>query len=311
MKVCIIVPVFNSEASLPQLVARLEAVLGGLGDDFELLLVNDASRDASWQAIEEAARGRPWIRGVDLMRNYGQHNALLCGVKLARYDVIVMMDDDLQHPPEEIPTLLNKLSEGYDVVYGVPREERHQMWRNIGSRLTKLTLQTAMGAETARRISSFKAFRTGLRNAFAEYSGLFVYIDALFAWGTTRFGSVVVRHDLRTTGTSNYSLSKLVSHAFTMMTAFTAVPLQIASLIGSVFMALGGILLAYVLIAHFPHDSTVPGFTFLAAVISIFSGVQLFSPGMIGEYLVRMHFRLMGKPDYVVRRTIEGGVESN
>src|SRR5512132_1505328 len=154
----VVIPVYNSAPMLPELVRRLEAVLGARGETFEVILVDDGSRDASWQAITEAAAGHPTVRGFRLMRNYGQHNALLCGVRAAAATVIVTMDDDLQHPPEEVPRLLDKLAEGFDVVYGTPLQERHGLYRDAASRLTKLALETAMGVPAARDVSAFRAF---------------------------------------------------------------------------------------------------------------------------------------------------------
>src|SRR5206468_13023914 len=139
--------------------------------------------------------------------------ALLCGIRAARHELIVTMDDDLQHPPEELPRLLARLQEGFDVVYGVPDKQQHGLWRNLASRFTKLALQKSMGAETARKVSAFRALRTSLRDGFADYRGQFVSIDVLLTWSTTRFTAVEVRHDPREIGASNYTYRKLFVHA--------------------------------------------------------------------------------------------------
>src|SRR5712691_10304416 len=162
--VSVVVPVYNSQVVLPDLVSRLCLSLSDAVPAFELVLVNDGSHDRSWDVISHLATIHPWLRGINLMRNYGQHNAVLCGIRAARYEVIVTMDDDLQHPPEEIPRLLEKLAEGHDVVYGTPQAERHTLWRAVASRITKLALQSVMGAETARKVSAFRAFRSPLRD---------------------------------------------------------------------------------------------------------------------------------------------------
>ena len=235
-------------------------------------------------------------------RNFGQHNALLCGIRAARYSVIVTLDDDLQNPPEEIHKLLSRLNEGVvDVVYGKPEREQHGLLRDLASSITKLVLQQAMGAQTARHISAFRAFHTRLRDAFAGYRSPFVSIDVLLTWGTTRFSLVEVKHDARKVGKSNYTLKKLIAHAFNMMTGFSTTPLQIASWIGFVFTLFGILILAYVVGSYLVHGVAVQGFTFLASIIAIFSGAQLFALGIIGEYLARMHFRSMERPVYLVR----------
>lgn len=309
--ISVVVPVYNSEASLPELVKRIQPALAALGTPFELILVNDSSTDRSWSRILDLAGQHHWIRGLNLSRNYGQHNALLCGIRQARFDTIVTMDDDLQNPPEEIARLLGKLEEGFDVVYGTPDKQQHGFWRNAASQVTKLTLQGAIGAETARKVSAFRVFRTCVRDSFEHYRGPFVSIDVLLTWGTTRFAAIPVRHDARSLGASNYTLRKLLVHAANMMTGFTALPLQIASLIGFAFTLFGLLLLVYVLGRYWIEGSSVPGFPFLASVISIFSGAQLFALGVIGEYLARMHFRMMEQPPFMVRDSTEALIKED
>jgi undecaprenyl-phosphate 4-deoxy-4-formamido-L-arabinose transferase len=302
-RVSLVVPVYNSAAILPRLVACVESVLLGVAQQFELILVNDGSKDASWQEIERSAGEHTWVHGINLTRNYGQHNALLCGIRAAHYDVIVTLDDDLQNPPEEIPRLLAKLDGGYDVVYGTPQQEQHGLWRDVASQVTKLALQAAMGSDVARKVSAFRAFRTHIRDAFAGYRGSLVSLDVLLTWGTTRFAAIPVRHEPRRYGTSNYTFRKLVVHAMNMATGFSAIPLQIASLVGFVFTLFGFAVLVYVVGRYLLTGGSVAGFPFLASIIALFSGAQLFALGIIGEYLARVHFRTMDKPVYVVRST--------
>jgi undecaprenyl-phosphate 4-deoxy-4-formamido-L-arabinose transferase len=296
----VVVPVFNSEGTLPELVDRLEAVLATLAPACEIVLVNDASRDGSWDVIRALAAAHPAVHGINLMRNYGQHNAVLCGLRAARYAITITIDDDLQHPPEEIPKLLARLETGCDVVYGTPAQEQHGLLRDLASVLVKSVLQKAMGAETARRVSAFRALRTAVRAAFADYSSSFVSIDVLLTWATNRFDAVAVRHEPRRVGTSNYTVAKLVSHGINVVTGFSTLPLQLASVIGFLFTLFGLGILIYVIIGYFQHGS-VPGFTFLASIVAIFAGVQLFALGIIGEYLARVFLRSMGRPNYVVR----------
>jgi undecaprenyl-phosphate 4-deoxy-4-formamido-L-arabinose transferase len=302
--VSVIVPVYNGSVSLRELAHRLEPVLSSLFSEFELILVNDGSRDESWKVIEELSMEVPWIKGIDLMRNYGQHNALLAGIRLASFDVTITMDDDLQHPPEEIPKIVNKLRDGYDVVYGDPLKGASGLWRNAASRLIRWVLQRAMGADSARRASAFRAFRTRLRDAFSGYQSPFVSIDVLLSWGTTRFGAVTVRHDPRRKGTSNYTLRRLVGHAINMATGFSIWPLRFASLVGFAFTLFGLAVLVYVVARYLSLGGSVPGFPFLASIIAIFSGAQLFALGIIGEYLARLHFRSMGRPYASVRTSV-------
>ena len=304
MKISVVVPVYNSELSLRELVVRLRRVLEDLAHEYELILVNDGSKDRSWEVICELTSQHRWIRGLDLMRNYGQHNALLCGIRAALYDTIVTIDDDLQNPPEEIPKLLKKLNEGYDVVYGTPENEEHGFWRDIASQITKMALRSSMGVEVARKVSPFRVFRTQLREAFNNYQCPFISIDVLLTWGTTQFASIPVRHDPRRLGQSNYTFYKLVTHALNMITGFSTLPLQLASMIGFLFTGFGIVVIAYVFYMYLIYGRVVPGFAFLASIIAIFSGAQLFGLGIIGEYLARMHFRTMGRPPSVIRNSV-------
>jgi glycosyltransferase involved in cell wall biosynthesis len=301
----IVVPAYHSGGILPHLVERLEPVLRGIGQPFELIIVNDGSRDDTWQVVRRLAASHEWVRGFCNMRNYGQHNALLCGIRAARYDKTITMDDDLQHPPEELPRLVAALTDNLDVVYAPPLEEQHGLLRNLASVVTKTALQTAMGSATARQSSAWRIFRTTLRDAFSQFSSPFVSIDVLLTWATTRFGACPLRHDARAAGKSNYTFAKLVRHAFNMMTGFSVLPLQVASFVGFAFTLFGLLILARILITYVLHGSTVAGFPFLASIVAIFSGAQLFALGIIGEYLARMHFRVMEKPAYVVREATD------
>jgi undecaprenyl-phosphate 4-deoxy-4-formamido-L-arabinose transferase len=303
--ISVVVPVYNSELILRELVKRLEPVLTGVAREYELVLVNDGSRDQSWRIIQELSRAHPWVRGINLMRNYGQHNALLCGIRAARFDTLVTMDDDLQHPPEEIPRLLAKFGEGYDVVYGATKSGRQGLWREVASRITRWVLRRAMQVETARDVSPFRVIRAQACRAFMNYRSPFVSIDVLLSWGTSRFASVPVAQDVRRSGASNYTFFKLATHALTMMTGFSTWPLRLASIVGFGLTLFGFILLIYVVVRFFLEGGSPPGFPFLASEIAIFSGAQMFALGVVGEYLARMYFRTMERPTYVIRQTTD------
>ncbi len=296
-----VVPVYQSAESLPELHRRITAVFGAAERGMEIVFVEDGGGDDSWAVIRRLATTDPRVRGLRLSRNYGQHNALLCGIRMARGDVVVTLDDDLQHPPEELPKLLAKLDEGYDVVYGSPEHQRHGLLRDLASAVTKLALEGAMGAATARQVSALRAFRTSLREAFDEYRSPSVNVDVLLTWATTSFAAVRVRHDTRKYGRSGYSPHMLLRHALNMMTGFSTRPLQLASLIGFVFAFFGLAVLVYVLVSWLVRGSAVPGFAFLASIIALFSGAQLMALGIIGEYLARMYSRTIERPPYFVR----------
>jgi glycosyltransferase involved in cell wall biosynthesis len=307
----VVIPVYNSQATLPALTERLAAALPGIADRFEVVLVNDGSHDGSWEAICQAARNHAWVRGINLMRNYGQHNALLAGIRAARYAVTVTMDDDLQHPPEEIALLLGTLGQGNDLVYGVPALPRGGFSRDLSSRMTKLWLHRVLGVAIASRASAFRAFRTVLREGFSHYEGPAVAIDALLAWTTTRTASVQVRHEPRRHGRSQYTWFKLARLAVDLTTTFHTWPLRLASLVGFVVMFLGLAAFAFVLGSYLTTGRPLSVFRFLASTLAIFSGAQLFTLGILGEYLGRIHHRVLREPAYVVRERIGEPVDSD
>ena len=300
VQISIIIPVFNSSQTLEQLYNRLKSTMRDITEFWEVIFVDDGSIDNSWKKINEICTADINNLGIKLKKNYGQHNALLCGIRHANYDYIITIDDDLQNPPEEIPLLINEIQNGYDVVYGYPKGEKHSFLRNLASIITKVALKTAMGVKTARHVSAFRIFRTNLRKSFSSYRGSFVSIDVLLSWSTNSFNSIPVNHLARSKGHSNYTVKKLIKHAFNMITGFSVLPLQIASIIGFLFSMFGLIILFFVLGRYFIQGSTVQGFPFLASIVSIFSGAQLLAIGIIGEYLSRMHFRTMDKPQYFI-----------
>ena len=303
--ISIIVPVHNGAKSLPELAKRLAQVLPAIDPRSEAIFVDDGSRDDSVEVARRLRAEYPFIRVLRLLRNYGQHNALLCGIRHARHAVIVTMDDDLQHRPESVPLLLERLGQGYDLVYGTPEREQHGLWRDIASPFTKLVMRHVLGAETATKVSGFRAFRRSIAVALDDFKGPFVNLDVMFTWGTTRVDAVAMKMEPRAHGASNYGFWKLVEHAINMLTGFSVLPLRLASLLGIALTLFGAAALAYVLGRYALHGSPVTGFPFLASIIIIFSGAQLFVLGVMGEYLARMHLRLLGRPAYALSEELD------
>lgn len=305
--ISVVVPVYNASETIAELIRQLDQVLTRRD---EVILVDDASQDASWVAIEELAAGRRAVTGIRLRRNAGQHAATLRGIMAATRPVVVTMDDDLQHDPADIPRLVARLNEGWDVVYGISPHYKQAAWRNLASWLLKKSMQIAMQVRSVENTSPFRAFKTELREAFEHYDGPYVSIDVLLSWATERFTTVPATHHERFAGRSNYTIRKLVRHALNMVTGFSAWPLRIASLVGFLATLFGLLVLAYVLGRYIlSGGTTVPGFPFLASAIAIFSGVQLFALGIMGEYLARLHFRAMKRPHSVVECIVGRSVD--
>ena len=296
----VVIPVYNSAVTLPDLAGRLDGVLGC---DDEVILVDDGSADASWRELSAIVATRPHWRALRLGRNSGQHSALLAGVRAAKGDVLVTMDDDLQHPPEEIATLTSSLTNDVDLVYGVAKVEEHGRARSFSSRLVKRLMRRSLGVADADHISAFRCFRTGLRDAFEAVNDPFVSLDVLLSWATSRVGAAPVDMEQRQTGTSSYGFRKLVRHTFNMITGYSAAPLRAVAYLGLLLSLLGFVALAYVLIRFFLGESDVAGFTFLASLLSLIAGSQMLAIAVLGEYLARVHFRAMRKPAYFITET--------
>lgn len=294
----IVIPVYNGADTIPELADRLSRVCPTLFSNYEIIFIDDGSPDPSWATIQRLTATVPNVVGVRLRRNFGQHNATLCGIRAARFPITITMDDDLQHPPEQLPALLDEFRKGYDVVYAVPKKLPHAWWRNLGSRMIKLILSKIMNIPI-QDIGAFRIFRTELRDAFADYHSPDVYIDPLLSWGTTSFSHIAVEEKPRTVGESNYTMKSLIKATLSIMTGYSTIPLRLASMLGFFFLIFGVIVLIYVLYIAIVVGS-IPGWPFLASLVSLFSGAELFSLGLIGEYLARMYVRTMDRPVYLV-----------
>ncbi|MGO9605597.1 MAG: glycosyltransferase family 2 protein [Candidatus Binataceae bacterium] len=306
--ISVVVPVYQAELNLRALYGELIPAIEGITDRFEIIFVEDCGKDRSWEIICDLATQDARVRGFRFRRNFGQHHALLCGIVAARCEVIVTVDDDLQHPVDHIKRLINKLEDGYDVVYGTPEAEVHGLMRNAASVLAKLMLGSVMGLQLARKASAFRAFRTALREGFQRYHGMSASIDVFLAWTTDRFAVVDVPHRPRAAGKSGYTFCKLARHAWNIATGLSTFPLKFAAVVGFVFILLGIVTLGWVLTEYMIHGVVVPGFTFLASVIVMFSGVQLFALGVIGDYLGRLYMQSFDRPAFLVGETC-GGAE--
>jgi len=301
MNLSIVVPGYKGEMLIEPLVIQLSKTLPAFTENYEIILINDGSPDHSWSVIQSLSDKYPCVRGIDMMRNYGQHNATLCGVRLARYEVAVTMDQDLQHRPEDIPLLLAKLEEGYDVVYGAPKKLPQGFLRNLMTASIKQILARVIGLPSVRNVSAFRAFRTSLRDAFVNFQSPSLILDVLLSWGTTRFTSVPV--SIGQAEKTSYNFRMLVRTAMLILIGYSTLPLRFASWIGFVMTIFGLGVFIYVLVVYFTAGS-LPGFPFLASIIALFSGAQLFALGIFGEYLARMFDRSMDRPTYVIDKVV-------
>lgn len=290
---------------LPKLVERIDAVMPHVTSAYEVILVVDGSPDReTWEAAHQLALLHPPVTAIRLARNYGQHNALIAGMRAARHDVIITMDDDLQHPPEEIPKLIEALTDDLDLVYAQSVEEEHGVMRSLASRIVKAALAKVMGVRDAGVLSAFRIFRTFLRGAFDNVSGPHVSVDVALSWATTRVGAVTVRMDDRAEGNSGYTFRSLVRHALNLILGYSTKPLRMVTYLGFLVGICGLVLATIVLWSYFAGDTTIAGFTTIASMVSIFASAQLIAIGGLGEYIGRIHSSGMGRPTYVIRERV-------
>lgn len=303
--VSVIIPTFRSPGTLGRLCAEVDAHLRPLFDDLEVVIVDDGNTDETWLIVKKLAEQHTWVRGLRLLRNYGQHNALLAGMREARLPLILTMDDDLQNPPSEVGKMARALTEDVDLVYGTPMGRPHGFGRSVASTLTKRAMSRVLGPDVFPRSSAFRLFRRELVSAADEVHDPFLSVDVILSWATARIRSIDVVFAPRSEGVSGYGLKRLVRHAINMITGYSTRPLRIVSMLGLMVASFGFGLLLFVLIRYANGSSDVAGFTFVAAALSLFSGVQLLGLGVLGEYLARMHFRSMGRPTFSIReRTV-------
>lgn len=299
--VSVVIPVFRSAETLESLVRRIRESLDSSRIEWELLLIDDGSPDESWEVLEALRRSdEARISIFRLSRNFGQHNALMCGFRAARGESIVTLDDDLQNPPEEIPRLLQRLeADDLDVVYGRPAAKRHRRWRNLGSLLVNSFYRRAFG--TGVDLSAFRAIRRRALIPILDYDLNFTFVDGLLAWSTQSIGEVEVAHFARSAGRSGYSLRRLVGLAFNLFTNFSLLPLRLATLAGVSLALVGFAIGLWYFVAFLGGQITVPGYASTITAIFVLGGAQLVGLGVIGEYLGRLHHNINRKPQYAIR----------
>jgi undecaprenyl-phosphate 4-deoxy-4-formamido-L-arabinose transferase len=304
LSVSVVIPCYRSARTLPTLVARLIDVLMGVTMTFEILLVVDGDGDDTWAVARDLATRSPYVRAIRLARNYGQNAALIAGVRAARHEVTVTMDDDLQHPPDQVPRLLLALGEELDLVYGVAEHEEHGRTRNLCSHVAKVAIAVSLGITNARDLSAFRAFRTFLRGSFDLVTGPDVSVDVALSWGTTAVGAVRVRMVERSRGRSGYTFRALLRHATNMFLGYSTVPLRIATFMGFALGLAGIVLFVRLVWLYLNNETTVAGFTTIASLVAVFSAAQLVAIGVLGEYVGRIHSHGMGRPTYLIRERI-------
>lgn len=303
MLVSVVIPCYNSERTIGKVVRMVMDEFEKFdGYECEFVLVNDCGGDGTFKVIRELAATYPNVRGLDLMRNFGQHNALMCAMNYAQGDLILGMDDDMQTHPSQIHKLLQKMEEGYDIVYGIYLQHHNGALKNFTSWLNKVTSGVLLGRPKGVQSSNFWLISRAVRDQVVTYKNYNPYVDGIFYRTSHNIGNVVVEHHAREVGSSGYTLKKLVN-LWLRYWSFSAIPLHIASVVGAVTAAVG-FLVGLVTIIRKLVDPTIPmGWSSLVCIMLFFFGMVLLALGIIGDYLGKIMLSINGTPQYIVRET--------
>jgi len=309
MDVSVVIPVYRSAPWLASLVERVLRVLDGTNLNYEVILIDDGSPDDAWRVIDELHHAHPdRIIAVQLMRNFGQHNALMCGFRHSQGDRVITLDDDGQHPPEEIPLLIAAMqAQGADLVYGEYRIKKQSFWRRWGAEPVHAFYQRALSTNV--RPSSLRIIRRELLQTILGQQSSFVVIDGLLSWNTQRIGSVTVKHEPRAHGRSTHSLGRLCLFAFNVLTNFSLLPLHWVSIAGSATFALGLVTAGIVTVSSLKQAAPPSGAGLVLSAVLILGGTQLLALGLLGEYVGRLHLNANCKPQYIERQSVGARLE--
>lgn len=307
LKLSVVIPAYGSELTIAELVRQLEVVLSddpAVGGSYEIIIVCDHSPDGTWAVIKELAATRPKVSGILLRMNAGQHNALMAGFARAAGEVVVTMDDDLQHAPSDIPRLLQKIAEGHDVAYARFRNRNHAAWKVAGSKFNNRIAAYLMDKPADLYLSPFRAMKAAICKDILTYSGPYVYVDGLILSFTRNIASIDVDHFERFAGSSRYGLKKSISLWLKMATSFSLVPLRLTSLMGIVVSCLGFVFAIFLIVQKLTIDVMPVGWASLIVTILVIGGVQLLALGVLGEYLGRVLLTINSRPQYVIGETV-------
>lgn len=291
--VSIVIPVYRAAAALDELIERLMAVLEGVAGGGEIVLVDDCSPDDSWPVLTRLKARHPrHLRIVRLQRNSGQHNAILCGFSVVRGQVIITMDDDLQNPPEEIPKLLEKISQGFDLVIGAYEEKQHSSVRNASGGLVDRVIRLMFNLPSDFQLTSFRAVRRPVVDNVKEMGGVFPYVTTMLFSHTSKYANTLVRHDPRKHGTSNYNLTRSVRLAGNLLLSYSTLPVMLVGFLCLGAFAFSVVFGTWVLIRALLQGSAVAGWASTIVVLSFFNATTLMCMFIFAMYLSRMNQQL-------------------
>ncbi len=310
-KVSFVIPCYRSEQTLPNVIAEIEEKMKQLTQyEYNIFLVNDCSPDNTFGVIRKLCETHENIKGISFARNFGQHSALMAGLRHSDGDYVVCLDDDGQTPADEVDKLLDKLEEGYDAVYAKYEHKQHSSFRNMGSKVNELMLRIMLNKPSELYISSYFAVRRFVVEDMIRYENSYPYVIGLVLRATKSITNVVVQHREREEGTSGYTIKKLLGLWFNGFTAFSVKPLRIATVIGGSCAGLGFLYGLYTIIKWFVNPNVPMGFSSMMSATVFFGGMIMVMLGLIGEYIGRIYISMNNSPQYVIRERLNIDEES-
>lgn len=303
IELSIIIPCYNSEKSLKELNERLNKGLSLLDISYEIIYINDCSTDKTLEKLKDITATYKNAKAIDLMFNVGQFKALYCGFEVSKGKYVVTIDDDLQHPPEEISKLYHAIKDNKDVdtIFGKYKQKKHSLFRNLGSSFIKLINEKIYGKPKDLTMSAFRIMRRELIETILSHKTISPVIGAVILKSTNKIINIDVHHDERKHGTSNYNLIKLIKTTLDNVLNFSSLPLQTISIIGIIVSLVSFLFSIFYLVLYFVNDVAVPGWTSIMVLLNFYAGLILISLGLIGEYLIRILMEVNGTPKYKIR----------
>lgn len=304
-KISFVIPCYRSEQSLPHVVAEIREKMAQLDRyEYDIFLINDSSPDGTFGVIGRLCREDKNIKGIDFAKNFGQHAALMAGLRHSDGDYVVCLDDDGQTPADEVDKLLDKLEEGYDAVYARYDHKQHSAFRNLGSRLNERMTRVMLGKPAQLYVSSYFAVKRFVVEDMVRYENSYPYVIGLVLRATKNIANVNVNHRERESGVSGYNLKKLVGLWFNGFTAFSVKPLRIATALGGGSAVIGFLYGIYTIVKRILNPDVPMGFSSLMSALVFFGGMIMLMLGLIGEYIGRIYISLNNSPQYVIREKL-------
>jgi glycosyltransferase involved in cell wall biosynthesis len=304
IEISVVIPVYNSQNCLDELAKRLTHILDDLNKRYEIILVNDCSPDNSWKKIDELCGIYSSLKGVNLRRNFGQDSAIMAGLNYSSGKWVIIMDDDLQHDPADIPTLLDGLERGYDVCYALFGTKKQSLLKNFGSWLNGKVATLVIKKPKGIYLSPYKALKREVVEQIIKYDGPYPYVDGLLFRVTRNITQVPVEHHERYAGRGNYNQRKSIRVWLRLATNFSVIPLRLATILGFVSSGSSLLMALYVIIRHILYRDSPVGWASLIVTILFIGGIQLISIGVIGEYIGRLFLHYSKEPQFVVKESV-------